>query len=47
MNLDVEVVHRIVAWAFLGNPPSSQHVVDILIQIGETIDPKIYGGSQN
>ena len=28
MNLDVEVVHRIVAWAFLGNPPSSQHVVD-------------------
>lgn len=28
MYLDVEVVHRIVACAFHGNPPSSQHVVD-------------------
>lgn len=28
MNFNGEMVHRIVAWAFLGNPPSSQHVVD-------------------
>lgn len=28
MNFNGEMVHRIVAFAFLGNPPSSQHVVD-------------------
>ena len=28
MNFNGEMVHRIVAFAFHGNPPSSQHVVD-------------------